>query len=222
MVNHRIFLVDDHPVMREGYASLIAYEPDFEVCGQAGSAEEAVLQIPEARPDASVIDLSLPGGSGLELIKQLRAFDAGGSILVVSAHDESLYAERVLRAGARGYLMKQESAGKVVTALRTVLDGGIYASEDMLQRLLRRHSPVSTEVRAKEDLAPSVRSLTDRELEVFEHFGHGRSTREIAGLLNVSQKTIESHRVNIKQKLGLDSAYEMIRHAVLWVQAAAA
>lgn len=220
MASHRVFLVDDHPVMREGYASLIAFEPDFEVCGEAGSAEEAVQRISEVRPDASVIDLSLPGGSGLELIKQLHAFGAGGAMLVVSAHDETLYAERALRAGALGYLMKQESARNVVDALRTVLRGDLYTSEDIRRRLVRRQVRAEAE-NAQGAHLPVVRSLTDRELEVFEHFGHGRSTREIADLLHLSPKTIESHRVNIKQKLGVANASEMVRHAVLWVQGAA-
>lgn len=213
----RIFLVDDHPVMREGYASLIGYEPDLEICGEASTAEEAFPLICDAAPDACVVDLSLPGGSGLELLKQLSACESGGVLLVVSAHDETLYGERALRAGASGYLMKHESAAHVVAALRSILAGQIYASE-AVRRAMR--PPASREAVPSVTPASTIGTLTDRELEVFEHFGRGRTTREIADRLHLSPKTVESHRVNIKQKLHVTTAAEMIRHAVLWVQRA--
>ena len=208
----RIFLVEDHPVMREGYASLIAAEPDMEICGEAGSAEEAFAVVPGLRPDVLVADLSLPGVNGIELIKRLQALDACGAVLVVSAHDESLYAERALAAGARGYLMKHESAGNVVEAIRRVLAGHLYLSEKLRERLI-----LSRISQAPASGSP-VDALTDREVEVFEHFGHGRTTQEIAERLALSPKTVESHRANIKKKLGIEHAPEFVQRAVLWVE----
>ena len=198
--------------MREGYASLISHEPDLEICGQASSAEEAFAVVPGLRPDIVVADLSLPGVNGIELIKRLGALDACGAVLVVSAHDESLYAERALSAGARGYLMKHESAVNVVSAIRRVLGGHLYLSERLRERLiLSRISQTALQ-------GSPVDPLTDREIEVFEHFGHGRTTQEIAERLGLSPKTVESHRANIKKKMGIDHAPEFVQRAVLWVE----
>lgn len=210
---HRVFIVEDHPVMREGYVSLINSEPDMEVCGEAASAEEAFERAADLEYDIAIVDLSLPGVNGVELIKRLRSYDEDAQILVVSAHDESLYAERALRAGARGYLMKHESARKFVEAVRQVLEGDLYLSESLRTRFLNDRFGFGNEA------GPTVERLTDRELEVFEHFGRGKSTREVAETMGLSLKTIESHRTNIKQKLGIARAAEFMQRAVLWVEA---
>ena len=215
-MTHRIFLVEDHPVMREGYASLLNAEPDLEVCAEASSAEEAFDRAVDLEFDIAIIDLSLPGVNGIELIKRLRSLDPQLKVLVVSAHDEALYAERALRAGAQGYLMKHESARQFVTAVRTVLEGDLWISDSLQNRLL--HDRLG---HGAPD-APTISRLTDRELEVFEHFGRGQSTRQVAEAMGLSLKTIESHRANIKQKLGIDRAAEFMQRAVLWVESAMA
>jgi len=209
----RIFLVEDHPVMREGYVSLLNAEPALEVVAEASSAEEGFDLATETTYDIAIVDLSLPGVNGVELIKRLRSLDPDVKVLVVSAHDEALYAERALRAGARGYLMKHESARQFVTAVRTVLDGELYLSEALQTRFLQDRFGHTAEP------ASPVSRLTDRELEVFEHFGRGQSTREVAEAMGLSLKTIESHRANIKHKLGIDRAAEFMQRAVLWVEA---
>ena len=209
---NRIFIVEDHPVMREGYSSLISHEPDLEVCGESATAEDAFSRIPDLHPDIVVADLSLPGVNGIELIKRLIAFDACGAVLVVSAHDESLYAERALAAGARGYLMKHESAGSVIDAIRRVLAGHLYLSEKLRERL------ILSRLTQAPAAASAVDPLTDREIEVFEHFGRGRTTQEIAERLGLSPKTVESHRANIKKKMGIEHAPEFVQRAVLWVE----
>lgn len=209
---HRIFLVEDHPVMREGYVSLLNAEPDLEVVAEASSAEEGFDLATDTTYDIAIVDLSLPGVNGVELIKRLRSIDPEVRVLVVSAHDESLYAERALRAGARGYLMKHESAKQFVQAVRTVLDGELYLSESLQTRFLQDRFGHASEP------TPAIERLTDRELEVFEHFGRGQSTREVAEAMGLSLKTIESHRANIKHKLGIDRAAEFMQRAVLWVE----
>jgi DNA-binding NarL/FixJ family response regulator len=211
-MKHRLFIVEDHIVVREGYASLIRSEPDLEVCGEAASAEEAFEMAADLTYDLAIVDLSLPGVNGVELIKRLRSYDEDAQILVVSAHDEALYAERALRAGARGYLMKRETGEEFLDAIRQVLDGDLYLSDAIRKRFLNEQFGFS------DDSASGVESLTDREIEVFEHFGRGESTREVAAALGVSHKTVESHRTNIKQKLGIDGAAEFTRRAVLWVE----
>ena len=212
----RVFLVDDHPVMREGYTRLIAGDADMEVCGTADSSEAAFAVVPGLRPDVAVVDLSLPGVNGIELIKRLAAVGACGAVLVVSAHDESLYAERALAAGALGYVMKQEPADAVLDAIRHVHQGRVYLSERLHEGLLLARI-------AHPSTSPSaVRDLTDREIEVFEHFGRGRSTAEIAERLCLSPKTVESHRANIKKKLGIETAPAFVQQAVMWVKRALA
>ena len=212
-MSHRVFIVEDHPVMREGYVSLINSEPDLEVVGEASSAEDAFDQAADLEFDVAIVDLSLPGVNGVELIKRLRSIDDDVKVLVVSAHDEALYAERALRAGARGYLMKHESAKGFVDAVRQVIQGELFLSDSLRTRFLNDRFGFGN------DPAPTVSRLTDRELEVFEHFGRGKSTREVAEVMGLSLKTIESHRTNIKQKLGIDRAAEFMQRAVLWVEA---
>lgn len=211
-MSFRIFLVEDHPVMREGYVSLLNAESDFQVIAEASSAEEGFELADGLDFDIAIVDLSLPGVNGVELIKRLRSLDPEVKVLVVSAHDEALYAERALRAGARGYLMKHESARQFVTAVRAVLDGELYLSTSLQGRFLQDRFGHSA------DSTSSIERLTDRELEVFEHFGRGQSTREVAEALGLSLKTIESHRANIKQKLGIDRAAEFMQRAVVWVE----
>lgn len=198
--------------MREGYVSLLNAESDFQVIAEASSAEEGFELADGLDFDIAIVDLSLPGVNGVELIKRLRSLDPEVKVLVVSAHDEALYAERALRAGARGYLMKHESARQFVTAVRAVLDGELYLSTSLQGRFLQDRFGHSA------DSTSSIERLTDRELEVFEHFGRGQSTREVAEALGLSLKTIESHRANIKQKLGIDRAAEFMQRAVVWVE----
>jgi DNA-binding NarL/FixJ family response regulator len=208
----KILLVDDHPLMRKGLALTLETEVDLTVAAQAASAEEALSLMDKTEPDLAVVDVSLPGMSGLELIKHLRAMKPDLSVLVVSRHDESLYAERAIRAGARGYLMKMEAADVIVKAVRHILNGGIYVSEEIKERLLLG-------MMAGKDVSQSpLEVLSDRELEVFELTGRGLGTREIAERLHLSVKTVESYRARIKNKLSLSTAPELIQHAVQWVE----
>ena len=209
---HRIFLVEDHPVMQEGYARLLNREPDFELAGQAESGTEALQAIPKADPDLAVVDLSIPGMNGLDLLKQLRVLVPELPCLVVTAHSEALYAERALRAGARGFLNKDAPPSEVLEAIRAVLRGERYLSAGLRERLAHFTGP-------KEAAPPSpLEVLSDRELEVFEYFGRGFSTTQTAEALFISPKTVETHRANIKRKLGLERANEVIQRATLWVE----
>jgi len=215
---HRIFLVDDHPVTREGLARLINHEPDLTVCGEAGTAARAVPEIEALKPDLVIIDVSLAtGASGLELIKDLAARRGPRlRMLALSTHDEALYAERALRAGAKGYVMKQEPTERVMQAIRKILDGEVYLSRAMNDRMLRKMtgphpSPLGSE----------IEQLSDRELEIYRLLGRGRGTRQIAAELRVSVSTVETHRAHIKDKLRLASAPELVRHAVEWVHSQA-
>lgn len=208
----RILLVDDHPLMRQGLALALAEEPDFEVVGQAADAEEALSAFDRLAPDLVIVDISLPGMSGLELTKHLAAIRERLPILVVSRHDEALYAERAIRAGARGYVMKLEAGDLIVEAIRHVLRGGIYLSEEMKDRMLFGAASGS-----KTPTQTPLEVLSDRELEVFEMTGRGRTTREIAERLHLSVKTVESYRARIKTKLNLSTAAELMQHAVQWV-----
>jgi DNA-binding NarL/FixJ family response regulator len=208
----RIFIVDDHPIMRQGLAQLINHEPDLEMVGEASDARTALTGVLEARPDLAIIDISLPGKNGLELIKDLKASSDGVLMLVHSMHDESLYVERVLRAGAHGYIMKHEGGKKVMDAVRKVLRGEIYVSPEMSGKILEIFSgrrPSSTD---------PVEALSDRQFEIFQMIGQGKGTRAIAESLNVSVKTIDAHRAHIKEKLGLKSGNELVRFAVRWVE----
>jgi DNA-binding NarL/FixJ family response regulator len=210
----RIFIVDDHPMMRQGLAQLIGAESDLIICGEADNAERALESIGALKPDLVLADISLPGKNGLELIKDFRAFWPGLPVLVISMHDESLYAERVLRAGGRGYIMKQEGGKKLMHAIRRVLDGKIYVSEKISADILE----IFSGRRAGEESSP-VEKLTDREFEVFQFLGQGKGTRGIAEKLHLSVKTVEVHRANMKAKLKLNSSPELIRFAVRWSEA---
>lgn len=209
----RVFLVDDHPLMRQGVAQLINAQTDMEVCGEAEDAHSALRGMEKTKPDAAIIDISLKGSNGIELIKNLKAIYKFLPILVLSMHDEGIYAQRVLRAGALGYVMKQDAAEKVVTALRRILSGEIYVNEKVGSQML--HQALTG--RGKPDASPIDR-LSDRELEVIQAIGEGRPTREIARDLNVSVKTIESHRAHIKDKIGLRNASELVKFSVQWVE----
>ncbi len=207
----QIFLVEDHPVTREGFAQLLNYQSDMQVCGEAGSAKQALVGIHTTHPDLVIIDLTLNEGNGIDLIKDIRAIHEHLPILVFSTHDESLYAERVLRAGAQGYVMKQAPTNQVMTAIRQLLRGEIFLSETMRTKLVHQHLHGATAIQTT-----GVEALSNRELEIFRQIGVGKSTRQIAADLNVSVSTIETHRAHIKEKLGLRNASELMRRAVEW------
>ncbi len=210
---NRILIVDDHPLMRKGLALTLASEPSFTVPGQAGSAEEALDCVRDSEFDLAIVDISLPGMSGIELVKHLRAIRPELLMVVVSRHDEALYAERALRAGARGYVMKLEAADVIVEALLRVLAGHVYVSPQVRDRLLEGiANGASLAQSSPMDL------LSDRELEVFEMTGRGIGTREISERLHLSVKTVESYRARIKTKLNLSTAAEFMQHAVQWVE----
>lgn len=212
----RVFIVDDHPMVREWLASLIRQQPDLAVCGEAADAPGALRAIPSARPDVVMVDISLEGNSGLELIRDLRLQHPAIKTLVLSMHEHSAYAARALRAGARGYIMKNESTPRVVEAIRQVLSGRIYASPDLLAQLLEQAGPGG----ATETEHP-VRILSPRELEVFRRLGRGEKTRHIADELQVSMKAVQVYCARIKEKLGLANAAELVREAVRWVESEA-
>jgi DNA-binding NarL/FixJ family response regulator len=209
----RILIVDDHPMMREGLAQLIGGQQDMTVCGEAGNAQEALEMVRLLQPNLVLADITLPGRNGLELIKDIQALEASVAVLVISMHDEALYAERVLRAGGRGYVMKQEGGKRIMEAIRQVAAGKIFVSDKMSARILEIFSGRRTEVGAS-----PVENLTDREFEVFQLIGQGMETKELARELHVSPKTIEVHRANIKAKLKVKSMAELIRYAVRWVE----
>ncbi len=206
----RILIVDDHPLVRTGFAQLIGDCPDLEVCGEAGDMAEAMKQIETSKPDLAIIDLSLAGGSGLDLIERIKSRHKNILMLVASMHDETLYAERVLAAGARGYINKQEAQDRIIQAIRQVLGGKVYLSQQMTDRLLSGMVDANGEKR-------DIDSLSNRELQVFELIGHGVATSQMAEQLNLSVKTIETHQAHIKKKLGLGSAHELAQRAIRWV-----
>lgn len=208
----RILIVDDHPMMRTGLAQLIDNEPDLKVCAEADTAGQAIDIVAKQKFDLALLDISLPDKNGLELIKDIRSLRSELPILVVSMHDEMVYAERVLRAGGRGYIMKQEGGVKFLSAIRQVLAGQVYVSQHMSSRILEVFSG-----RQPDNFGSPVRRLSDREFEVFQLIGQGIGTREIADKLHLSVKTVEVHRANIKEKLSLKTATELVRYAVRWV-----
>ena len=212
---YEIIIVDDHPVVRQGLARLIEQEADLKVVSEAGDAEEAVRMIAAKEYDLAVVDVSLQGVSGLELVKRLRDLKPDLPVLMLSMHHERFYAQRALRAGAQGYIMKQKAPTDIVTAVRRVLGGELYLSRELADEMLRRA------VDGKPGPAvPTADQLSDRELEVLQMIGQGVSTREIADALNLSVKTIESYRANIKRKLSLSNAAELMRYAFEWTQVA--
>jgi DNA-binding NarL/FixJ family response regulator len=207
----KVFVVDDHPIVRQGLALLINREADLSVCGEAEDAQTAMQSVNSVHPDIVVVDISLNGPDGLDLLKDIRTRHPDLPVLILSMHDESIYAERALRAGAQGYIMKQEATEKVLVALRRILSHEIYVSERIANRMLQRYigSPGA-------ERQSSVADLTDRELEVFRLIGEGHSTRQIAEELHISIKTVESYQAHIKEKLSLRSARELVQHAIQW------
>jgi DNA-binding NarL/FixJ family response regulator len=207
----RVLLVDDHPLVRRGLAEIIAREPDLDTCGEAGDVADAIEAVERGKPNIVVVDLTLKTGHGLDLIEKLKARDPELKILVSSMHDETLFAERVLRAGARGYISKQEPPDALLRAIRQVLRGELYLSPRMTNRLLNR---VVVGSAAQDD---PVQGFSNRELEVYEMIGQGLTIQQIAGRLHLSPKTIETHREKIKQKLNVSNSAELNRRAVQWV-----
>ncbi len=208
----RVLLVDDHPVLRKGLGQMINHEPDLMVCGEAEDASKAFDAVSTLQPDVAVVDISLKRGNGIELIKNVKARYPELAILVLSMHDEALYAERALRAGSLGYIMKEEATELVLTAIRRVMAGEIFLSERMKSRMLQQ---IATG-RGKTVVSP-IEHLTDRELQVFRLIGEGRSTRQIAGELHLSVRTVEAYREYIKEKLSLKNSTELVQHAFHWV-----
>ena len=205
----RIFIVDDHPIVRERVAELIGQELDLQVCGEAEDAVQAVKAIGSAAPDIAIVDITLKDTYGIELIKQLKDLHPKLPILVLSMHDESVYGERALRAGAKGYLTKQEASKKIIDAIRRILRGEIYVSDKLAGALVRKVAGGNAEGGGN-----VVDVLTDRELEVFQLLGQGLTVREVAERLFVSAKTVEAHREHIKQKLNFKSSSELLRFAI--------
>jgi DNA-binding NarL/FixJ family response regulator len=207
----KVLLVDDHPIVRQGLALLIDREADLSVCGEAERAHTAFHAIEALKPDIVVLDISLSGPDGLDVLKEIRMKTSDLPVLILSMHDESIYAERAMRAGANGYIMKQEATEKVLVAIRRILQGEVYLSDrltnTMLQQFVRGTAPSKS--------SPLV-NLTDRELEVFRLIGEGHGTRRIADELHLSVKTIESYQAHIKEKLALRNARELVQHAIEW------
>lgn len=214
-MKRRVLVVDDHPIVREGLAQMINREPDLTVCGEAEEMHGALQMTDALKPDILIVDISLNGPDGLDLLKSIRANDPGLPILILSMHDESIYAERALRAGANGYIMKQEATEKVLVALRRILNREIYVSRRVASKMLQqfvggtshglRHSPVD--------------DLSDRELEVLRLMGDGHATRQIADKLQLSIKTVESYQAHLKEKLLLKNSRELVQYAIQWVMA---
>ncbi|HEX6992515.1 MAG TPA: response regulator transcription factor [Gammaproteobacteria bacterium] len=206
-----VFIIDDHPIVRKGLAQLLNEEPDLVVCGEAADVREARLGLERTRPDVVILDLSLRDSDGLELIKEIRAKYGQLPVLVLSMHDEAIYAERLLSAGANGYIMKQAAGDQLVVALRRVLAGGVYVSDRIGASMIERFAVA----RRKHAIDP-IERLSNREVQVLNLIGRGKSTREIAKDLCLSIKTIESHRQRIKKKLSLDSSPRLVQFAVNW------
>ena len=208
----RLVLIDDHPIMRHGLAQLIRAEDGLDVIGEAGSAREGLEVVGRLKPDLAVIDLTLPDKNGLELVKDIRALHPSTQCIVLSMHDETLYGERSLRAGARGYVMKEEAADHLISAIQKVLGGGLYVSETLNARMLEQ---VTGSARAR---TTGMDSLTDRELEILALVGKGVATKNIATQLSISARTVEAHRSHIKEKLGITDGAALVRYAVQWVE----
>jgi DNA-binding NarL/FixJ family response regulator len=210
----RVFIVDDHPLVREGLSNLINGQDDLVVCGEAEDSAQTITGIVKARPDVALIDISLKNESGLELVKDLGSQFPFVALIVLSMHDEALYAERALRAGARGYVMKRETSKSVLASIRRVLEGGVYVSKRVVKSMAHR-------LRSSREAAPSspVERLSDRELEIFRLLGQGRTTSQIAGDLNLSLKTIQAYCGRAKEKFGVTSLTELLRAAIRWEDA---
>jgi DNA-binding NarL/FixJ family response regulator len=213
LARRRILIVDDHPFMRAGLAQLIDKQPDLQVCGEAGDPSEALRKLGQMSVDLVLTDITMPGRSGIEFIKDVQAIFPKLPMLVVSMHDEVIYAERVLRAGARGYIMKEAGGENLLFAIRQVLTGAAYVSPRVSAKILDDMSS-----RKPRGSSSPIEKLSDREFEVFQLVGQGKSTRDIAQQLGLSPKTVDVHRANIKEKLNLKDATALVRHAVRWVE----
>ncbi len=213
----QVFIVEDHPVFRKGLAQILNREDDLRVCGAVDNAEEALPMILQQKPAVALVDLSLPGKNGLDLIRELRAVNREVKVLVISMHDEALYADRVLRAGGDGYIMKEEDPEEIVHAIHDVLAGHIYVSEAVLAN--RQQSGLA---QAAPDEARPLDRLTDPELELLELVGLGKNSQEIAAKLHISTRTVNSHCARIRNKLNLGNAKDLMRYAVCWVETGAA
>ncbi len=210
-VKKTVLVVDDHPLLRQGLALLINQQHDMQVCAEAEEAHAAMQAITQLSPDIVILDISLSGPDGLDLLKNIRSSDPDLPVLVLSMHDEAIYAERALRARANGYIMKQEATEKVLGAVRRILNGEIYLSERMSNKMLQQYIGGGPSM-----IQSRIASLSDRELEVFLQIGEGRATREIAEELHLSVKTVETYQAHIKEKLALRTGRELIRHAIQW------
>jgi DNA-binding NarL/FixJ family response regulator len=208
----KIFIVDDHAVMRQGLAKLVGDEKDLEVCGEAESAADALKAIGRLKPDLAIVDISLTGRTGIELIRDVRQHYPGVCVLVLSMHDETIYSERVLRAGGRGYIMKQEGGKVLMQAIRQVLKGQVYLSERMSAKVFERLS------NSAQTAGSPLELLSDREMEVFQLIGDGLGTRQIAEQLHLSMKTVEVYRAHIKRKLNLKDGTALVRYAIRWAE----
>ncbi len=211
MVRKKVLVVDDHPLLRQGLAMLINQQQDMLVCGEAEDTHAAMQCILERNPDIVILDISLKGPDGIELLKSVRNTHPDLPVLILSMHDEAIYAERALRARANGYIMKQEATEKVLVAVRRILNGDIYLSDAMSSRMLQQYIDGAPSL-----LQSRIAALSDRELEVFRQIGEGRATREIAENLHLSIKTVETYQAHIKEKLALRSGRELIQHAIQW------
>lgn len=211
--SYKVLLVEDHPMFREHLGQLIDRDLGMSICGEADNIRDAMRLILETKPDIAIVDITLHGSSGLELLKDIKAQGLDINVLVLSMHDEELYAERALRAGAKGYITKNEASTEVIEAIRCVMKGDVYASRQMTAKLLER----MTQKRGNTELA-GMETLADRELEVFQMLGRGKSTREIAQTLNLGESTVETYRARIKEKLQLRSAAELYLRAGQWVR----
>jgi DNA-binding NarL/FixJ family response regulator len=205
-----VFIVDDHPLLRQGLSLLVNRESDLVVCGEAEDAQAAMFAISQCQPDILIVDISLNGPDGLDLLKSIRNAYPDLPVLILSMHDETTYAERALRAHANGYIMKQEATEKVLVAVRRILNGEVYLSDKIANKMLQQY------VGGASALQSRLSALSDRELEVFRSIGEGRSTREIADELHLSVKTVETYQAHLKEKLALRSGRELIQHAIQW------
>jgi DNA-binding NarL/FixJ family response regulator len=208
---YRVYVVDDHPIVRQGLGLMINREADMVVCGEAEEAHSALQALTTLQPDVMIVDISLIGPDGIELVKAIRARNVSLPILMLSMHDESTYAERAIRAGANGYIMKQEATEKVLVAIRRILNGGVYLSDRIAGKMLQQYVRGA----ATEKHSPMA-DLSDRELEVFRLIGDGHATRQIAEELHISVKTVETYQAHIKEKLSLRNARELMQHAIEW------
>lgn len=212
-VKARILIVDDHVIVRQGIAQLVNREPDLDVCEEAGDADSAIALLRDTPVDLAIVDISLPGTSGIELVKLIRDMQPQLPVLVMSMHDEALYSDRAFRAGAKGYVMKQEATEKLLAAIRKILNGGVYVSDRMQTVMVQRFLNSGVD-----ETVSFIDNLTDREFEILRMIGQGLTVAEIADKLGRSAKTVEAHRANLREKLGLKRAAELARFATQWVE----